>query len=147
MSKFNLRTWKWQEILVNNKTLIHYIDRTLSPELLLCLTPAAPINQMFCLFVIEVEAHRQKDFIMNRQMEEEIGKSDARAIPEVEVKATQIFRFNSTGWLFTLFPTFHWHQNKGCILVHGPHTKAELLFWYQREVWTNVMCYPVYEIP
>ena len=36
-----------------------------------------------------------------------------------------------TGWPFKLFPTSRWHQDKGCVLVHGPHTKTELLFWCQ----------------
>ena len=51
--------------------------------------------------------------------------------------------FTSTGWPFRLFQTSRWHQNKGCILVHGSHTKTELLFWCQREVWINVMRHPV----
>ena len=52
---------------------------------------------------------------------------------------------NNTGWPFTLFPTTRWHQNKGCVSVPGPRTKTELLFWYQREVWTNLMCHLVFE--
>ena len=49
----------------------------------------------------------------------------------------------STGWQITLVQTSRWHQNIGCVLVHGPHTKTELLFGCQREVWTSVMCHPV----
>ena len=32
----------------------------------------------------------------------------------------------------------HLHKNISCVLVHGPHTKTELSFWCQREVWINV---------
>ena len=50
---------------------------------------------------------------------------------------------DTTGWHITLFPTSSWHQNKGWVSEHGPHTKTELLFWCQWEVWTNMMCHPV----
>ena len=50
----------------------------------------------------------------------------------------------STGWQFGLFKTFVWHQNKGCVMVHGPHAKMELLFWCQLEVWNNLNGNPVY---
>ena len=50
----------------------------------------------------------------------------------------------STGWHITLVQTSRWHQNKGCVLVHGTHTKTELLYWCQRAVWTNVMCHPAH---
>ena len=63
------------------------------------------------------------------------------------VKASLFVNFQqrnlSSGWHITLVQTSRWLQYKGCILVHWPHTKTELLFWCQREVWTNVMCHPV----
>ena len=47
-----------------------------------------------------------------------------------------------------LYPRKIWlYHNDICtffeLTVHGPHTKTQLLFWYQREVWTNVICHPV----
>ena len=33
-----------------------------------------------------------------------------------------------------IVPNLPWHQNKSCILVWGPCTKTQLLFWCQREV-------------
>ena len=42
-----------------------------------------------------------------------------------------------------LCQTSRWHQNKGCVLVHGPHTKTELKLWCQREVWHNLNIHPV----
>ena len=42
-----------------------------------------------------------------------------------------------TGWPFRLCQTSRWRQNKSCVLLNGPHTKTELLFWWQREVWDN----------
>ena len=51
-------------------------------------------------------------------------------------------KWEATGWPFRLIQTSHWHQSKGCILVHGPHGNTELLIWCQQEVLTNVMCHP-----
>ena len=51
--------------------------------------------------------------------------------------------FLCTGWPLKLFQTSRWHQNKGCVLVHVPHTKTELLFWSQREVRNNLNGHPV----
>ena len=48
-----------------------------------------------------------------------------------------------TGWPFSFFKTSRWHQNKSSVLVWGPCTKTQPLFWCQREVLTNVMCHPV----
>ena len=48
-----------------------------------------------------------------------------------------------TGWPFRLCQTSCWHQNKSSALVHGPHTKMELLFWCQQEVWRNLNGHPV----
>ena len=42
----------------------------------------------------------------------------------------------TAGWLFRLCQTSRWHVNKSCVLVHGRHTKTELLFWCQ-QVWHN----------
>ena len=50
----------------------------------------------------------------------------------------------NTGWPLRLWQTSRWLQNKSCVLVHGPHTKTELLFWSQREVWHNLDGHPVY---
>ena len=41
------------------------------------------------------------------------------------------------GWHIMFIQTSRCHQNKGCVLVHGPHTKTELLFWCQREGWAT----------
>ena len=48
-----------------------------------------------------------------------------------------------TGWPFWLRQTCRWHQNKRSVLVHGPHTKTEVLFWFQWEVWHNQNGHPV----
>ena len=50
---------------------------------------------------------------------------------------------NTTGWPFRLCQTSRWRQNKGCVLVHGPHNKTKLLFWCQREVCHNLNGHPV----
>ena len=49
----------------------------------------------------------------------------------------------ATGWPLRYFPTSRWQQNKGCVLVHGPHTKTGLLFWRQREVGNYLNGHPV----
>ena len=46
--------------------------------------------------------------------------------------------FLCTGWPFRLIQTSRWLQNKSSVLIHGPHTKTELLFSCQREVWQNL---------
>ena len=43
-----------------------------------------------------------------------------------------------TEWPSSLFQTSLWHWNKGCVLVHGPDTKTEFLFWCQWEVWSKL---------
>ena len=45
---------------------------------------------------------------------------------------------SNTGRPFRLLQTSRLHQNKGCVLVHGPHTKTEILFWCQWEIWINL---------
>ena len=49
----------------------------------------------------------------------------------------------NTGRHITLCHTSCWHQNKSCVLVHGPHTKTVLLFWCQWEVLHNLIGHPV----
>ena len=53
--------------------------------------------------------------------------------------------YQYAGWPFTLFPTFRWHQNKISVLAWGPCTKAQPLFWCQREVGENVSL-PLYDM-
>ena len=49
----------------------------------------------------------------------------------------------TTGWPFRLCQTFRWDWNKSSVLVHGFHTKMELLFWCQWEVCHNLNGHPV----
>ena len=48
-----------------------------------------------------------------------------------------------TGWHITFVKTSRWHWCESCVLVKGLNTKAQLSNQCQREVLTNVMCYPV----
>ena len=50
----------------------------------------------------------------------------------------------NTGWPLRLWQTSRWLQNKSSVLVWGPCTKTQLLFWSQREVCHNLSCRPVY---
>ena len=50
---------------------------------------------------------------------------------------------SSTGWPFRLIQTSCWHQSNICVLVHGPLTKTELLFWCKGEVLINLNDHPV----
>ena len=54
------------------------------------------------------------------------------------VKKSRV-RWN-TVWHITLDQTSRWHENKGSVLVWGPCTKTQPLFWRQREVlfWHDV---------
>ena len=50
-----------------------------------------------------------------------------------------------TGRPLRLCQTSSSHQNKSSVLVWGPCTKTELLFWCQREIWHNLNGHPVEE--
>ena len=45
---------------------------------------------------------------------------------------------------FRVYQTSRWHQNKGCVLVHGPPTKTELFIWCQQEVLHNLNGHPLH---
>ena len=49
----------------------------------------------------------------------------------------------STGWPRSSSQTSCEHQNKGCVLTNGPHSKPDLLFWCQREIWNKLLRHPV----
>ena len=50
-----------------------------------------------------------------------------------------------TGWPFRLIQASCWQQYKSWV-VHGHHTKTELLFGCRREVWINLNGHPVLPI-
>ena len=52
-----------------------------------------------------------------------------------------------TGWPFRLCQTSRWHQNKSSVLVWGPCTKTQLMFWCQWEVWHNLNGHPAQILP
>ena len=66
-----------------------------------------------------------------------------KSIPSIHTGWAAVLRHGTTGWPFRLCQTSRWRQNKSYVLVWGPCTKTQPLFWCQWEVWTNVMCHPV----
>ena len=51
---------------------------------------------------------------------------------------TNIFHTKSKGWPFRLWQISRWHQNKSSVLVWGPCTQTQPLFWCKQEVWINL---------
>ena len=51
-----------------------------------------------------------------------------------------------TGWPFRLLLGFCYHQNRGCLLVYGPYTKAQPLFWCQQHQGNNLNGHPVFDL-
>ena len=59
--------------------------------------------------------------------------------------AVSVLTRSCTGCSFRLCQTFHWHQNKGCVLERGPHNKTKTFVvmstggWEQHEWSTPVV--------